>query len=65
MANLPFARLSEDERVLRWRVEELERAGYDSEAAETLADRRDVDLHAAVALVRGGCPPRVALDILL
>ena len=55
---------SEVERVERWRAQELERAGYDAEAACELALRSDVDLHAAVALVERGCPPELALQIL-
>jgi len=55
---------SEVERVERWRAEELERAGYNPEAAFELALRSDVDLHAAVALVERGCPPELALQIL-
>jgi hypothetical protein len=55
----------EAERVEAWRVEELERAGYDREAAAELASRTDVDLHLAVDLLRNGCTPELALSILL
>ena len=55
----------EAERVVAWRREELERVGYDLAAAGDLAGRTDVDLHLAVALVRGGCPPETAVRILL
>ncbi len=55
----------EAERVLAWRREELERAGYDMVAAGDLALRSDVDLHLAIALVRDGCPPETAARILL
>ena len=48
-----------------WRREALVRAGYDGSAASELAARNDVDLHVAVDLVRGGCPPEMALEILL
>ena len=51
--------------VERWRADELERAGYDARAAETLAKRHDVDLHRAADLLRNGCPPELALEILL
>ncbi len=57
--------LSEDERVLLWRVDALERAGYDEEAAVALALRRDVDLHWAIELVARGCPHATAVRILL
>jgi hypothetical protein len=56
---------SELERVEAWRAEELERAGYDASSAAKLAARHDVDLHRAVDLLRQGCPPEIALGILL
>lgn len=55
----------EIERVERWRIEELLRAGYDMTAAESLAVRHDVDLHHATDLVRSGCDPELAVKILL
>ncbi len=57
--------LTEDERVLLWRVDVLKRAGYDEEAAAALALRREVDLHLATRLVAEGCPQATALRILL
>jgi hypothetical protein len=51
--------------VERWRIDELERAGYDSRAAITLAARHDIDLHRAVDLLHKGCSPDLALQILL
>jgi hypothetical protein len=51
-------------RVARWRTEELERAGYDMSAAAVLA-ASSVDLHFAVDLLQRGCPPDVAVQILL
>jgi hypothetical protein len=56
---------SELTQVERWRVDELERAGYDPRAAMTLAARQDIDLHRAVDLLRKGCSPDLALKILL
>ena len=56
---------TEAERVERWRIEELERAGYAPDTAVILAGRLDVDLHLAAKLVRDGCPPDLAADILL
>ncbi len=56
---------TEQERVERWRAEELERNGYDHESAVQLASRNDVDLHRAIELVRSGCPAETALRILL
>ncbi len=56
---------SEQERIERWRAEELERAGYEPAAAGRLATARDVDLHAAIGLLRRGCSHELALKILL
>jgi hypothetical protein len=56
---------SEDERVFWWRTETLVRAGYDERLAHKLALRASVDLHRAVDLLRRGCPPQTAADILL
>jgi hypothetical protein len=56
---------TEQERIERWRAEMLERAGYSPEDAAELASRHDVDLHTAVGLIEKGCPPAVALQILL
>lgn len=56
---------TEDERVARWRLEQLTRAGYEETAALVLADLVDIDLHLAVDLVRQGCPSDTALRILL
>ena len=56
---------TEDERVARWRLEQLTRAGYEETAALVLADIVDIDLHLAVDLVRHGCPSDTALRILL
>ena len=56
---------TENERVERWRAEALERAGYDIASALELAARNDVDLHQAIELVEAGCPPDLALRILV
>ena len=56
---------TEADRVVRWRAQELERAGYDPEAAAQLAARNDVDLHRAIELIELGCPVDLALQILL
>jgi hypothetical protein len=56
---------TELDRVEAWRQEELERAGYGVAGAQELAQRHDIDLHSAVALLRRGCPQEVALQILL
>jgi hypothetical protein len=54
-----------DEDVVAWRHEQLMRAGCDPSGAMILAKRSHVDLHEAVDLLERGCPPRVALEILL
>jgi Protein of unknown function (DUF5661) len=54
-----------DETVVRWRLVQLLRGGYDRADAERLARRTDVDLHFAINLVRRGCPPQIAQRILL
>jgi hypothetical protein len=56
---------TEDERVIRWRMEQLSNAGYSWACAMVIAANRDVDLHRAVALVRDGCPVETAVRILL
>ena len=56
---------TELDRITSWRAEELERAGYDRRAAQRIAARHDVDLHQAVELLQQGCPPELALNILL
>lgn len=56
---------TELERVERWRAEELIRAGYDPDAAAKLASRHDVDIHRAATMLTQGCPPDLALRILL
>lgn len=56
---------TEHERIERWRVEELERAGYSVRAAARLAASSEVDLHRAVDLLERGCTPELAVKILL
>ena len=56
---------SELTQVERWRIDELERAGYDARGAMTLAARHDIDLHRAVDLLHEGCSAELALQILL
>ena len=56
---------TETERVVRWRAEELERAGYCEVDALRIGLRTDIDLHVAVDIVRSGCPVATALRILL
>lgn len=53
------------EAVLRWRFEELVRAGYDPGSAMIIASHVEVDLHAATGLLARGCPPDTAFKILV
>ncbi len=64
-ANVNLVTESELERIVRWRSEELERAGYSSDGSVALAARLDIDLHDAIDLVKSGCPAEIALRILL
>ena len=52
--------VTEQEIVERWRAQELERAGFPEDMANELAMRSDVDLHAAIDLIRRGCAPELA-----
>ncbi|HEU6446169.1 MAG TPA: hypothetical protein VFL61_14030 [Gaiellaceae bacterium] len=56
---------TELEKIERWRAEELVRAGFGTRAAGRLAARHDIDLHRAVGLLEQGCPPELAVKILL
>jgi len=56
---------TEAEAILRWRFDELVRAGYDIGSALMLASHVEVDLHHASALLRRGCPSETAARILL
>jgi len=64
-ANVNVVVESELERIVRWRSEELERAGYAPDGAKAMAARLEIDLHEAIDLVKRGCPPDIALRILL
>jgi ABC-type phosphate/phosphonate transport system substrate-binding protein len=58
-------RTDETELVEAWRAEQLELAGYGAAAAAEIAARHEVDLHVAIEMVSDGCPPELALKILL
>lgn len=55
---------NEREKVAGWRLHVLIEAGYPLPLAERLA-HSEADLHAAVELVRKGCEPKTAAEILL
>lgn len=52
------------DQIERWRMYELERAGFDIGLARELAGRSDIDLHLAVDLIEMGCSPELAARIL-
>lgn len=56
---------AEAELVRSWRLEELERAGYAADQARELAELTYVDLHLATDLLRRGCAPELAVNILV
>jgi hypothetical protein len=65
IAELTAPNEQESTAVLEWRFSQLTRSGYAAGDALALAARTDVDLHGAANLVARGCPPSVALRILL
>jgi hypothetical protein len=48
-----------------WRFEQLVAVGFDVSDAWLLAIDPDVDLHQALDLLASGCPPELALQILI
>ena len=64
-AEVEQQREASEEQILDWRFEQLLCAGYERRQARVLSQRLEVDLHGAVDLVRRGCPPELALRILL
>jgi len=55
---------SERSKVESWRLHVLIEAGFPLPLAERLA-HSEADLHTAVALVRQGCEPKTAAEILI
>lgn len=55
---------NEREKVASWRLHVLIEAGYPLPLAERLA-QSEADLHTAVELVRKGCEPKTAAEILI
>jgi len=53
----------EEQLVHDWRVDRLTRLGVPGSLAEVYADR--LDWHQVARLVQRGCPPRLALRIVL
>ncbi len=65
MAAAELQERTERDVVEAWRFEELMRAGYPEPAAAAIAQRFDIDLHWAASLLRQGCPPEIAVAILI
>ncbi len=61
----PADRQADGEELLvhNWRVDRLTRLGVPGSLAEVYADR--LDWHQVARLVQHGCPPRLALRIVL
>ena len=57
-------KITESDPVRRWRLRELERAGYPTSDALVLSRRDDIDLHEAARLLALGCPVATAFRIL-
>jgi len=64
-ATLRGTRTPEEARVIQWRAAELVRAGYSTFDADVISIHTEIDLHRAVELPQRGCPPDLALRILL
>lgn len=60
----PRAREDVQDVVYQWRREILEKAGYDAEQSERIA-QSDADLHVAVRMLEQGCAPELAERILV
>lgn len=56
---------TEETRVINWRFDTLAAEGYSWAAATQVALRLEIDLHAAIDLLRRGCSEEIALRILL
>jgi hypothetical protein len=63
-AHEPKTAVVRDE-VTAWRLRELLRAGYEWDDAVELATRHTIDTRLARGLLVRGCPPQLALRILL
>jgi len=64
-AQVEESSIQEVDVVVAWRFEELLRAGADAGSALILAGHTEVDLHEATRLLERGCPPALALQIML
>lgn len=51
------------DKTLRWRCEQLLKAGMTLPQARALTFRRDVDVRGVIGWIEAGCDPSVAFDI--
>jgi hypothetical protein len=58
------SRVGEESDVFRWRAAQFRQLGFEEAQARELA-ASTADLGQARSLLRSGCPPRLALEILL
>jgi hypothetical protein len=64
MTQIADADRGEKAKVESWRLHQLIEAGYPISLAEKLA-HSEADLHHAIEMVRAGCRPETAAEILL
>lgn len=64
-AEVEVETLLEADQISLWREDRLLRVGFSVPSAMRLAAARHVDLHAALELVKQGCAPELATNILL
>ena len=64
-ASLERSEPCELDRIRRWRLDELLRAGYTLPDALEIAVHTEVDLHRATSLVELGCPSSTAVRIVI
>lgn len=62
---VPVEPQTEFARVVQWRRERFEEAGFPEEEAFLLAQRADIDLHDTLELLARGCDWKTALKILI
>ena len=65
VASLDPGERGELDRIRRWRLDELLRAGYALPDALEIAVHTEVDLHRATSLVERGCPSSTAVRIVI
>jgi len=59
----PLAEQVLRDKVLLWRCERLIQMGFTLQQARVVAVKRAIDLHAVERLIRRGCAPHTAFDI--